>query len=136
MTEINIKNYMPHSFDVYKKEQFVNLEQTNPSTWIADGVTGESIISLPSQGSVRMSTSTQELGVDANNVPAYNTVYGEASGFPTDVVEGDIVIVSLPVVSMMKASNHSLAAFVASPYNAVRLRSNTSTVLGAMGYTH
>ena len=129
-------NYMPHSFDVYNKEQFVNLEQTNPTTWIADGVEGEPIVSVPSQGSVRMATSTQELGVDNDNVPVYNTVYGEASGFPTDLKEGDVVLVSLPVVSMMKASNHPLSAFVASPYNAVRLRSNTSQVLGAMGYTN
>jgi hypothetical protein len=129
-------NYMPHSFDVYNKEQFVNLEQTNPTTWIADGVEGEPIFSIPSKGSVRMSTSTQELGVDNDGVPVYNTVYGEASGFPTDLKEGDVVLVSLPVVSMMKASGHPLSAFVASPYNAVRLRSNTSQVLGAMGYTH
>jgi len=127
---------MPHSFDVYAKDQFVNLEQTNPTTWIADGVTGDAIVSVPSQGSVRMSTSTQELCVDSNNIPVYNTVYGEPSGFPTDLVEGDVVLVSLPVVSMMKASNHPLAAFVASPYKAVRLRSNTSNVLGCMGYTH
>lgn len=129
-------NYMPHSFDVYTKEQFVNLEQTNPTTWIADGVEGDPIVSVPSQGSVRMSTSTEELGVDSQGVPAYNTVYGEPSGFPTDLKEGDVVLVSLPVVSMMKASGHPLSAFVASPYNAVRLRSNTSQVLGAMGYTH
>jgi hypothetical protein len=131
-----IKNYMPHSFDVYAKDQFVNLEQTNPTTWIADGVEGDAIVSVPSQGSVRMSTSTQELGVDEQGVPVYNTVYGEASGFPTELEEGDVVLVSLPVVSMMKASNHPLSAFVASPYNAVRLRSNTSQVIGAMGYTH
>ena len=127
---------MPHSFDVYNKEQFVNLEQTNTTTWIADGVEGEPIVSVPSQGSVRMATSTQELGVDNDGVPVYNTVYGEVSGFPTELNEGDVVLVSLPVVSMMKASGHPLSAFVASPYNAVRLRSNTSQVLGAMGYTH
>ena len=128
-------NYMPPSFDVSTKEQFVNLAQINPTTWIADGTEGDSIISVPSQGSVRMFTSTQELGVDSDGVPVYNTVYGEASGFPTELNEGDVVLVSLPVVSMMKASNHPLSSFVASPYNAVRLRSNTSQVIGAMGYT-
>jgi hypothetical protein len=133
---MSIKNYMPHSFDVFTKSQFINLEQTNPTTWIADGVEGNAIVSVPSQGSVRMSTSTQELGVDSNGVPVYNTVYGELTGFPTELEEGDVVLVSLPVVSMMKASGHPLSAFVASPYNAVRLRSNTSTVLGCMGYTH
>lgn len=129
-------NYMPHSFEVYAKEQFVNLEQVNPTTWIADSTEGFPIVSLPSLGSIRMSTSTESLGLGAFGVPAYNTVYGEASGFPTDLNEGDVVLVSLPVVSMMKASNHPLSAFVASPYNAVRLRSNTSQVIGAMGYTH
>lgn len=131
-----IRNFMPHSYDVYKQEQFVNLEQTNPTTWIADGVQGEPIVSVPSEGNVRMATTTKELGIDAHGVPAFSTEYGEPNGFPTDIVEGDIVLVSLPTLSMMKASGHSLTAFVASPYNAVRLRSNTSQVLGCMGYTH
>ena len=131
-----IRNFMPHSFDVYTQEQFVGLEQLNPTTWIADAVEGEAVISVPSEGSVRMATSTEELGVDSNGVPVYKTVYGEASGLPNDLVEGDVCIVSLPVVSMMNASGHPMAAFVASPYKAVRLRSNTSQVLGCMGYTH
>ena len=131
-----IRNFMPHSFDVYNEGQFVNLEQTGPTVWIADGVEGDAIVSIPSEGSIRMLTSTEDLDIDAHGIPTYKTIYGEATGLPNDLVEGDIVITSLPVVSMMNAANHSLAAFVASPYKAVRLRSNTSTVLGAMGYTY
>lgn len=133
---MTIRNFMPHSFDAYKEKQFVNLEQLNPTTWIADGVEGEPIISVPSEGSVRMSTTTGQVGVDEYGLPIYKTVYGEATGFPTDLKEGDVVLVSLPVVSSMNASGHPLAAFAASPYKAVRLRSNTSTVLGAVSYTH
>jgi len=126
---------MPHSFDVYNESQFVGLEAINPTTWVADSVEGSPIVSLPSSGSVRMATSTTPMGVDEKGIATFKTVYGEPAGFPQDLVEGDVVIVSLPVVSMMHAANHPLAQYVASPYKAVRLKSNTSTVLGCMGYT-
>lgn len=134
--KMTIRNFTPHSFDVYCQSQFMNFEQVSPTTFIADGVEGEPILSLPSEGSVRIATSTEELGIDSNGVPAFKTVYGEASGFPTDLNEGDVVIVSLPVVSSLNASGSPLAKYAASPYKAVRLRSNTSQVLGALGYTH
>lgn len=133
---MTIRNFTPHFFDVYAQSQFVGFEQVNPTTFVADGVEGDAILSLPSEGSVRIATSTQELGVDASGVPAYKTVYGEASGFPLDLNDGDVVIVSLPVVSSLNASGSPLAKYAASPYKAVRLRSNTSQVLGALGYTH
>jgi hypothetical protein len=130
-----IRNFTPHSFDVYAQAQFVGFEQVNPTTFIADSVGGDPILSLPSEGSVRIATSTESLGI-VNGVPAFKTVYGEASGFPTDLNDGDVVIVSLPVVSSLNASGSPLAKYAASPYKAVRLRSNTSQVLGALGYTH
>ncbi len=132
---MTIRVFVPHSFDVYKQDQFVNLELVKGS-YIADGVEGDPIFSAESEGSIRMPPTTESLGVDSNGVAAYKTVYGEPQGFPTDLVEGDIVITSLPVVSNMNAVGHPMASFVASPYNVVRLRSNTSTVLGCMGYTH
>ena len=131
-----IRNFMPHSFEVYPHIQYTNLEQTGPTVWIADGVEGDAIVSIPSEGSIRMLTSIDELGVDSHGISTYKTIYGEATGLPDDLVEGDVIITSLPVVSMMNAANHPLAAFFASPYKAVRLRSNTSQVLGCMGYTH
>ena len=132
---MTIRNFTPHSFDIYAQDQFVNFEQVNPTTFIADGVEGEAILSLPSEGSVRIATSTESLGI-IDGIPAFKTVYGEASGFPADLNDGDVVIVSLPVVSSLNASGSPLAKYVASPYKAVRLRSNTSQVLGALGYTH
>jgi hypothetical protein len=85
--KMTIRNFTPHSFDVYCQSQFMNFEQVSPTTFIADGVEGEPILSLPSEGSVRIATSTEELGIDSNGVPAFKTVYGEASGFPTDLNE-------------------------------------------------
>ena len=126
-----IINLCPHSFDVYAEEQFTNLEQTNPTTWVADGVKGEAILSLASSGSIRIATRTVE-GNPVQGIPTVLTVYGEAIGIP-DVNSDDVLVVSLPAQSMAKAANHPLAAQMVSPYRVVRLRENTSTVLGCMG---
>lgn len=126
---MTIKVFVPHSFDVYAQDQFVNLELVKGS-YIADGVEGDPIFSAESEGSIRMPMTKEFLGNDTLGVPVYKTVYGEPDGFPTDLVEGDIVITSLPVLSNMNASGHPMASFVASPSDVVRLRSNTSTVLG------
>ena len=133
---MTIRVFVPHSFDVFAEGQFIELEKMPNGTLVADSVSGPSIVSLPSEGSIRMPTTTEYLGMGANDIPSYKTVYGEPVGFPDDLVEGDVVITSLPVVSNMNVSGHPMAAFVASPYNVVRLRSNTSMVLGCMGYTH
>jgi len=127
-----IINLCPHSFDVYNESQFVNLEQTNPTTWVADGIEGEAIVSIPSSGSIRIATSTIP-SVDIKGIPTVITKYGEATGIPQNVNHGDVLVVSLPAQSMAKAANHPLASQMGSPYKAVRLRSNTSTVLGCMG---
>lgn len=126
-----IINLCPHSFDVYKESQFTNLEQTNATTWVADGVKGEAILSVSSSGSIRIATTTVE-GNPVQGIPTVKTVYGEAIGIP-DVNSDDVLVVSLPAQSMAKAANHPLAAKMGSPYKVVRLRANTSTVLGCMG---
>lgn len=130
-----VRVFVPHSYDVYNQDQFVNLEFVKGS-YVADGVEGDPIFSAPSEGSIRMPMTKEFLGKDSNGIPVYNTVYGEPEGFPTDLKEGDIVITSLPVLANMNASCHPMASFVASPSDVVRLRSNTSTVLGCMGYSH
>ncbi|MGL5061362.1 MAG: hypothetical protein ACRC62_15420 [Microcoleus sp.] len=128
-------NLTPHSVEVYAEIAFINLEQVNPTTWVADSIEGTAIMSIESSGSARISTSTVEAGV-VDNVPMVATQYGEAMGIPADVAPGDLLIVSLPMQSMMKASNHALAGQAVAPYKVVRLRSNTSTVLGCMGFTY
>lgn len=132
---MTIRVFVPHSFDVFAQDQFVNLELVKGS-FVADAVEGEPVFSAPSEGSIRMPMTKEFLGKDSNGIPVYKTVYGEPEGFPTDLKEGDIVITSLPVLANMNASGHPMASFVASPSDVVRLRSNTSTVLGCMGYTH
>lgn len=74
-------NLTPHSVEVFNADQFINLEQTNPTTWVADGVNGDPIKSYPSSGMLRISTST----IDANpvdGIPAVATSYGELTGVP------------------------------------------------------
>ena len=126
-------NLCPHSFDLFKEDQFVNLQQLNPTTWVADGVDGVSIVTLPSEGSIRIATSTVEIEPIDGNIPSVKTEYGDAVDIPDFIKPHDILIVSLPAQSMAKAANHPLAAQMGSPYKVVRLASNTSTVLGCMG---
>jgi hypothetical protein len=127
-----ILNLCQHSFDVYNESQFIGLEQTNPTTLIAEGVEGDAILSLPSVGSIRIATSTVE-GEIINSIPTVKTQYGEAVGIPNNVTNDDTLVVSLRTQSIAKAANHKLASQMASPYKVVRLRSNPSTVLGCMG---
>ena len=70
------------------------------------------------------------------------TVYGDAIGIP-DCDDDDILIVSLPMQSMMKASGHPRANQAVSPYKVVRNKlagiggkvSSGSTCYGCMGFT-
>lgn len=125
-------NLTPHSIDIYSESAFVNLQQLNPTTWVADGVEGEPLVQCPSEGVARISTTTVQIGV-IDGVPLYKTQYGDITGIPDDVTDEDILIVSLPLQSMAIASGHPLAPQMASPYQVVRLASNTSTVLGCTG---
>lgn len=127
-----ILNLCQHSFDVYNEYQFIGLEQTNPTTLIADEVEGNAIISLPSQGNIRIDTKTVE-GESIKGIPSVKTIYGEAVGIPDNISSEDTLVVSLRTQSIAKAANHKLASQMATPYRVVRLRSNPSTVLGCMG---
>ena len=125
-------NLTPHSFEVYQEVQFLNLEQLNPTTWVADGVEGKPLVSLASSGSIRINTATLAWE-PVEGIPAVRTVYGEVSGIPEGITSEDTLIVSLPAQSMAKTAKLNLANQMASPHKVVRLRSNTSTVLGCMG---
>ena len=129
---MTIINLTPHNFDVYAEFQFVNLERVNATTLIADSVEGNAILSLPSAGSIRIDK-TEEEWRTINGIPTVITKYGDAVGIPESVTAEDVLVVSLPAQSMAVAANHPLASQMASPYKVVRLRSNTSTVLGCMG---
>jgi hypothetical protein len=134
MTVINLT---PHSVEVYAENQFVNLEQINPTTWVADSVEGEPIASYESQGVARISVSTQVLPSELPG-ETVTTSYGEATGIPENVEEGNgnVLIISLPMKSMAVAANHPLASQMVSPYKVVRSRENGSLVLGCMGFTY
>ena len=127
-----IINLTPHNVDVFNEVQFINLERVNATTLIADGVNGDPVLSLPSSGSIRINTTTVEGDLINGIIPTVKTVYGEAVGIPDNVTNDDVLVVSLPAQSMAVAALHPLASQMASPYKVVRLRSNTSTVLGCM----
>ncbi len=129
-------NLTPHSIEVYPEAAFKNLEQTNPTTWIADSVDQNLLLeSFASQGVARITTSVVPAG-SIGTIPAVQTSYGELTGIPVDVDPFDVLIVSLPTQSMAIASGNPLAKNMVSPYKVVRLRSNTSTVLGCMGLSY
>lgn len=129
-----ILNLTPHSIDVYAEGNFVNLEQVNPTTWTAEGIKGEAIASFPSVGSVRVQVKTVEAD-PLEGIPCVKSLYGEIEGVP-DCTNLDTLIVSLPSIAMAKAAGMPIASQMVAPYKVVRLASNTSQVLGCMGFTY
>lgn len=133
---MTILNLTPHPINVYSETSFINLEKTNPTTWLADGVEGEGLAIFETVGSVRIATKTVEQA-PLGAIPVVATIYGVLEGVPKNAVLGeDTLIVSLPAQSMAKASGSEWADSMVSPYKVVRLRSNTSQVLGCMGFTY
>jgi hypothetical protein len=136
---MSVINLTPHSVEVYAQSQFINLEQTNPTTWVADGVKGIPLASYDSEGVARIDTKVSHVAAsDSCHLPGQIVVteYGEASGIPEGTTNQDTLIVSLPMKSMAVASGHPLARVMISPYKVVRSRSNGSLVLGCMGFTY
>lgn len=127
-----IINATPHAINIYHQSAFVNLEQLNPTTWVADAVDEDKLIlNVDSTGIARIAVVTTE-GDEINGIPTVQTVYGELTGIP-ELNDDDIVVVSLPTQSAAKSCGHPLASRMATPYKVVRQRNNTSTVLGCMG---
>ena len=128
-------NLTPHQIIVYSPDQFTNLTQSNPTTWVADGVNGDPILSLLPSGKVARIDTTTKLKRIVNNIPVYVTTYGDIVGLPDNIGDKAILVVSLPTVSNAKAVNHPLLDILVSPYQVVRLSSNTSQTLGCTGFT-
>lgn len=134
---MRIINLTPHSIEVYASNQFVGLENTSPTTWIADSVKGDPLAQYPSEGVARISVSIEAL---QSHLPGevVRTTYGEAVGIPQQLADNTntILIVSLPMKSMAMASGHPLAKRMVSPYKVVRGKQEGSPVLGCMGFTY
>ena len=129
-------NLTPHSIEVYTENDFEGLKQTNPTTWVADSVyTEQPVAVFPSAGVARISTTTVELPNGPGDIPMVSTSYGDATGIPEDVGPDDVLIVSLPMLSMAQASGHPLAGQMVASYKVVRSAANGSVVLGCMGFT-
>ena len=132
MTYVNLT---PHAIHVFSATQFVGLKQINQTTWVADGVEGSPVLEIQSSGCARISVQTEET-VDGDGVIIAQSTYGDAVGIPADVSPDDVLVVSLPMQSMARASGYPLAAQMVAPYKVVRSASNGSIVLGAMGFTY
>ena len=128
-------NLTPHAIHVYAVGQFKELEQSNPTTWLADSVEGSPIAEYPSDGVARISTSTQLI---QSSLPGEveETTYGEASGIPVGLNGDEVLIVSLPMQSMAKQACLAEARQMVAPYKVVHNRANPSQVLGCMGFTY
>ena len=128
-------NLTPDSIEVYPAAAFSGLEQVNPTTWVADSVDKtQAIATYESKGVARIQTTTKELQA-INGVPMVTTTYGEATGIPLGFYRDTKIIVSLPMQSIARASNHPLANAMVAPYQVVRQKDNGSVVLGCMGFT-
>jgi hypothetical protein len=129
-------NLTPHSIEVFPVSAFVGLEQSNPTTWVADSVEQSGLVaSFESKGVARISVSTVD-GEPIEGIPTVRTTYGDAIGIPDEIGADDVLIVSLPMQSMAKASGHPLAGQMVAPYQVVRSRANGSMVLGCVGFTY
>lgn len=132
---MKVLNLTPHSVEVYADDQFVGLEQSSPTTWVADGVEGDPIAAYRSQGVARISVVTESV---QSILPGETvaTTYGQATGIPVDLDGTEVLIVSLPMQSMAKQAMLNEAGQMVAPYKVVRSKSNGSVVLGCMGFTY
>lgn len=133
---MSVINLTPHGIQVFKAEQFVNLEQVNPTTWVADGVEGSPIATHKSQGMARIAVTTVDIYSPSLGGDIVESVYGDATGIPDDLERDDILIVSLPMQSMARSADLPSARQMVAPYKVVRSRQNGSLVLGCMGFTY
>jgi len=132
---MNFINLTPHDINVYDVSQFINLVNVKDNIWTADGVEGKSLLTIPEIGiSARINTVTKQIN-SIDGIPMYSTQYGDINDLPDDIRGSDILICSLPTVINANASGHPLAKQMCSPFQVVRLSTNTSTVLGCTGFT-
>jgi hypothetical protein len=131
---MKVINLTPHSVNVYREEQFRNLKQLNPTTWVADGVEGYSV-EYPSDGVARIDTDPKPV---SSVLPGetVETIYGKATGIPEGLQGDEVLIVSLPMQAMAQQAGLDSAGQMVAPYKVVRLSTNKSQVLGCMGFTY
>lgn len=121
-------NLTPHPINFHKVEDFVNLEKTGFG-YIADGVlpgTGEII---PVHGLLRIAESIEEIGL-VEGIPVSKVIYGEVVVTPEDLdIDGQVLIVSPIALNALKGKGLNAYA----PDKVVRLRGDTSKILGCLG---
>jgi hypothetical protein len=139
-------NLTPHSISVYSVNQFVNLQLENPTTWVADRVVGNPMLSLPSRGIARITTTVKAatMHMDSySDVPLYVTEYGvlyieykdEDINNSITPKKEDLLVVSLPVVMNAKLAGYEIVSKLVSPSQVVRDAFDKSKILGCTGFT-
>ena len=134
MTVVNLTD---HEVKIFPETAFSGLEQKNATLFVADSVDEKQlIVAYPKSGMIaRIAMDSEDAGLIEKVVPLVKTAYGNLEGVPENIEDGDTLLVSLPTASMSKSSGHPLAAQMVSPYKVVRLRSDSQTALGCMGFT-
>ena len=134
----NLRNFTPHVINLIKKEDLVGLTQVNATTWVAEGFVegGAPYLTIESEGEIRIDVTTvtrEAVRVVNYNIPAVNTKYGAISGLPFLVAPEDLLIVSLPTQTNAAAAGLDIVDKLVTPFKVVRMKSNTSVILGALG---
>lgn len=130
-----IYNLTPHSIDIFPRADFVNLEEGK--VFLADGVFPDAKgHSFPSNGIARVTTAVFAVEDGRFPFPMFSTKWGELEGLPESVDDEDLLIVSPIFQSAAFKKAHPWADQMVCPHGAVRLRSNTSQILGCLGLTY
>lgn len=131
---MNVVNLTNNTVVVYPESAFQGLTQINATTWNAESVDAtQKLAEYPSEGVALISVNTVERE-SINGIPCVQTVYGELTGIDVNT-NADVLIVSLATQSMARMSNHPLASRMVSPFRVIRCTSNTSLVLGCIGFS-
>lgn len=130
-----IINLCPYDISFYPEDAFQNLQKNNSLAWVADGVDESKLLrKIESSGVGRIFVKLDPIErEDFDGVPAVVMNYAPPKGFPPEMNEGDVYIVSHQTLSAAKASNSPLARFMATAYGVVKLRGSAGKVLGCMG---
>lgn len=143
---MTVYNLVTHDVLIYREDQFVNLEQVNQNSWVADDVFEKPIKTYLQSGTVlRINILNEESIFFFDEVVPINlskyvslvfiTKEGEEKITEETIKEEDLLIVSLKTLENAKEIQHVLLKQMYSPFMTVRKRDELSKVLGCVKVT-
>lgn len=143
---MTVYNLVPHDVLIFREDQFINLEQVNQNSWIADDVFEKPIRTYFQSGTVlRINILNEESIFFFDEIVPINlsryaslvfiTKEGEEKINEETIKEEDLLIVSLKTLENAKEIQHYLLQQMYSPFMVVRKRGEPSTVLGCVKVT-